>query len=234
MSLSVPNSQPAQRTICTSNVTFDILDGTGTSNNIMTVNARYHNCRSWEASSIDVQNTVQSFTFAPGPKDSLNSDLMTTNIQRHATYKVVQMDLTKAVGTAGVPNVPLVNSAGTVEIQDKKDSNIMTLLHGALMIIAFVGLMPLGVLILRIMNSPKWHAINPTVSAGVALIGALLGVIGFSYNRVRDSLRLTSFANILKSKNLITAHQIFGLVITVAMIAQFVLGFMHHRILRRR
>jgi cytochrome b561 len=32
---------------------------------------------------------------------------------------------------------------------------------------------------------------------------------------------------------MITAHQIFGLVITVAMIAQFVLGFMHHRIYKK-
>jgi hypothetical protein len=192
VTLSPRLSSGHKEPVYTSNVTFDILDGTGISNNIMTVNARCQNCRSWEASSIDIQSTVQSFTFASGPKDRLNSDSMTAGIQRHATYGVVQMDLTKAVGTAGVPNAPVVNSAGTVEIQDKKDSNIMTPLHGALMIFTFVGLMPLGVLILRIMNSPKWHAIDQTVSAAVALIGALLGVfIGLSYNRVRHSLRLT-------------------------------------------
>jgi hypothetical protein len=186
--LSTGHKEPSY----TSNVTFDILDGTGISNNIMTVNARCQNCRSWGASSIDIQSTVQSFIFASGSKDRLTSDSMTASIQRHATYGVVQMDLTKAVGTAGVPNAPSANSAGTVEIQDKKDSNIMTPVHGALMIFTFVGLMPLGVLILRIMNSPKWHAINQTVSAAVALIGALLGVfIGFSYNRVRHSIRLT-------------------------------------------
>jgi hypothetical protein len=82
----------------------------------MTVNARCQNCRSWGASSIDIQNTAQSFTFASGPKDRLNSDSMTAGIQRHATYKVIRMDLTKSVGTAGVPNAPLANSAGTVEI----------------------------------------------------------------------------------------------------------------------
>jgi hypothetical protein len=185
--LSTGHKEP----VYTSNVTIDILDGTRISNNIMTINARCHNCRSWGAGSIDIQNTVQSFTFASGPKNRLNSDSMTAGIQRHATYGVVQMDLTKAVGAAGMPSAPLANSAGTVEIQDEQDSDIMTPLHGSLMIITFVGLMPLGIVILRIMNSPKWHAINQTVSAVVALIGALLGVfIGLSYNRVRESLRL--------------------------------------------
>jgi uncharacterized membrane protein len=36
-----------------------------------------------------------------------------------------------------------------------------------------------------------------------------------------------------QTKNYTSAHQIFGLVITVAMIAQFVLGFMHHRIYKK-
>jgi hypothetical protein len=41
------------------------------------------------------------------------------------------MDLAKVFGTAGVPNAALANSAGTVEIQDKKDSNVMTPSMGA-------------------------------------------------------------------------------------------------------
>ena len=65
--------------------------------------------------------------------------------------------------------ITLCRDLRTVEIQDKKDSNITTPLHGALIIITFVGLMSLGVLILRIINSPKLHAINQTVSAVVSL-----------------------------------------------------------------
>lgn len=58
-------------------------------------------------------------------------------------------------------------------------------LHGCIMILAFVGLMPLGLLILRIMNSVKWHGLNQTLSVAVALIGTAAGIYaGSMYNRV--------------------------------------------------
>jgi hypothetical protein len=40
-------------------------------------------------------------------------------------------------------------------------------------------------------------------------------------------------ANILQTKNFSTGHQIFGLVVMLALIAQFILGFMHHRIWKK-
>jgi len=84
------------------------------------------------------------------------------------------------------------------------------------MIGAFVFLMPLGILILRIFKSVKWHAINQGISVAVALLGAAMGIyIGTMYNR---------------SKKFTSAHQIFGVIITIAMIAQFVVGYFHHRI----
>jgi hypothetical protein len=51
--------------------------------------------------------------------------------------------------------------------------------------LAFVGLMPAGVLILRVLKSPRWHGLNQTASAALALIGAFLGIYaGTMYNRV--------------------------------------------------
>jgi hypothetical protein len=58
------------------------------------------------------------------------------------------------------------------------------------MILAFVGLMPLGLVILRIMNSVKWHGLNQALSAAVAILGVMLGIYcGTMYNRVRSSLQ---------------------------------------------
>jgi len=115
--------------------------------------------------------------------------------------------------------VAIADTSGTVQDSIKTDYDFSPALHACVMILAFVGLLPLGIMILRIMDSPKWHGWNQALSAVVALIGAMLGIyIGTMYNRT-------------KSYN--SAHQIFGILIIVAMIAQFVLGFMHHRIYKK-
>lgn len=55
----------------------------------------------------------------------------------------------------------------------------------AIMILAFGVLMPFGMVILRIMESVRWHAVNQSVAAILAIIGAGLGIyIGTMYNRV--------------------------------------------------
>jgi len=54
------------------------------------------------------------------------------------------------------------------------------------MIFTFVALMPLGLVLLRVVESVRWHAINQTVAAILAIIGGGIGVyIGLMYNRVR-------------------------------------------------
>jgi uncharacterized membrane protein YqjE len=202
----------------TSNVTIEVLAGTGISNDTMTVNARCGNCRKWQGGSIDPQSTAQNFIYASGP-DNLNSDSLTEDIKRHDSYGVFTMDLTKAVGTAGVPETISNNTAGTTQTSENIDHDFSPALHGCVMIIAFVGLMPIGILILRFVNSVKWHGLHQAFSAVVALIGIAIGVYcGTMYNR---------------SKNFNSTHQILGAVITVAMVAQFALGYMHHRIYKK-
>jgi len=54
-----------------------------------------------------------------------------------------------------------------------------------IMISAFLGLMPGGILILRVMNRVKWHSINQTIASAAALIGTGIGIYaGTMYNRV--------------------------------------------------
>lgn len=96
------------------------------------------------------------------------------------------MDLTKAFGAKGVPNAITADTSGTNQETDESDHDFSPALHACVMILAFVGLMPVGILILRVMNSPRWHGFNQAFSAVVAIIGALLGVyISTMYNRVR-------------------------------------------------
>ncbi|KAE8448065.1 hypothetical protein EG329_009830 [Mollisiaceae sp. DMI_Dod_QoI] len=204
----------------TSNISYQVLPGTTiTSDDNYTVFAKCTNCRSWKGGSIDPTNKKANFIFASGPSGDLKTNDLSAGIKRHSSYGVFQMDLTLAFGSAGAPIIATSDSSGTTEVSDKTDHDFSAALHGCLMILAFVALMPLGLLILRIMNSVKWHGYNQALSVAVALLGTGIGIYaGTMYNR-------TMHWN--------SAHQIFGLIIIVAMVGQFVLGYMHHRIYKR-
>ncbi|KUJ18209.1 CBD9-like protein [Mollisia scopiformis] len=213
--LSYDHSEPSY----TSNVNITILSGTGISNNQMVINAMCENCRSWKGGEIDPTNTKASFIWANGPTESLTSDSLTADIKMHADYGVFQLDLTQAVGAAGVPVIATTDSSGSKQISYKTSSDGMVVAHAIFTILAFVAIMPLGVLILRIFKSPKWHGYNQGASFVIALVGLGLG-FGSSteYNR---------------SKNFSSAHQLFGIAITIALAGQFVLGYMHHKVYKK-
>lgn len=179
--LSYSNTEPSY----TSSVTYTVALGSGISNGTMTASVLCHNCRSWKGGSIDPTDTAAKFLFASGPRESLNSNSVTASLQRHSSYGTFTMDLTKAVGAGQFPSVVTADTSGTVQDTDKSDHDFLGGLHAALMIIAFVGLMPVGILILRVMNNVKWHALNQTLSTAVALVGVVVGVYcGTMYNRV--------------------------------------------------
>jgi hypothetical protein len=179
--LSYGNVEPSY----TSNVTYTVAPGSGISNGTMTAIVQCHNCRSWKGGSVDPTNTAAGFLFASGPRESLDSNSVTANLQRHSSYGTFTIDLTQAVGAGQFPSVVTTNTPGTIQDTDKSDNDFLPALHGALMIIAFFGLMPIGLLILRVMNNVKWHALNQSLSAIVALIGLFVGIyLGTLYNRV--------------------------------------------------
>lgn len=198
---------------------INILPGSGISNGIMIANAMCMNCRSWGDHSINPNDTQAKFIFASG-SGSMKSNSLSAGVRRHSSYGSFTMDLTKAYGKQGVPaGVITSDTSGTVQKSNKTDHDFGLPLHAAAMILAFVILMPVGIAILRILNSPKWHGFNQALSAAIALIGLFLGVyIGTMYNR---------------TKSYTSAHQIFGIIIVLAMIVQFVLGFVHHRLYRK-
>lgn len=59
------------------------------------------------------------------------------------------------------------------------------------MIFSFIILMPLGLVLLRGVESVRWHAINQTLAAIIAIIGGAVGIyIGLMYNKVRLNHKL--------------------------------------------
>jgi hypothetical protein len=183
--LSSGNVEPSY----TSNITVNVLPGTGISNGVYMVNAMCKNCRSWKGGSVDPTSTSGKFIFAAGPGGRLNTNDLSANIKRHSVYGTFTMDLTKALGASGVPIANTADRADSIQTEIKTDHDFSSAFHGCLMILAFVGLMPIGIMILRIMNSPKWHGWNQALSAAIALLGVMLGIYsGTMYNRVRPTL----------------------------------------------
>jgi len=177
----------------TSDISVTALSGTGIYNGNMTFNGMCSNCRSWKGGSIDPKNTAGKFIWGTGPSGSLNSNSNNAGIKRHAAYGAFTMDLTKAYGIRGVPIAATADTAGTVETQDKTDHDFSAGLHAAVMILTFVGIMPFGVVLLRIFNSVHWHGYNQALSAVFGIGGTFLGIyIGTMYNRVRHLLMTSS------------------------------------------
>ena len=173
----------------TSNVTISVLPGSGIANGNITVHAMCNNCRAWKGGSVDATNTAAHFIFASGPDGSINSNSGSADIKRHSTYGSFTMDLTKAVGAAGIPIAIFADTSGVNQTSEKADHDFSAALHACLMIFAFVGLLPMGLLILRILKSPKWHGFNQALAVVLALIGVALGIYaGTMYNRVSPHL----------------------------------------------
>ncbi|KAG9240837.1 hypothetical protein BJ878DRAFT_523882 [Calycina marina] len=199
----------------TKDVIVHVMPGSQVVNGRMTANVRCEQCLTWPGGSVDTANTKAPFMFARGPEQDFTSNSVSASVKRHAHYGSFTLDLTKALGTKAVPNADYADSAGTVQLSAKDDKDLAPPFHAFFMLFAFVGVMPIGVLILRILDRPKWHGINQAISVLLALAGVGLGFyIGTLYQRTR------SFTS---------AHQIFGIIIMAMLIGELIVGFLHHR-----
>ncbi|KAI0535355.1 hypothetical protein GGR58DRAFT_479522 [Xylaria digitata] len=208
-----------------SEIDVKALPGTGLFNDTTYVfNGVCSNCRSWSRNGkIDVSSTAQEMVYAMGPSADTRSDNPSESVKVHSSYGSFTMDLVHATGAGGVPVINAsenITSVGAVQRSTKSGySDSKAILHAVFMILAFVGIWPFGILVLRVGGSARWHAINQVVAFGLVLIGAILGfVISTSYNR---------------SKKFNTPHQIIGILVFIFVIAQLVLGFLHHRIYKK-
>ncbi|KAJ5160294.1 uncharacterized protein N7482_007298 [Penicillium canariense] len=218
-------SSGEQEPVYSSSISLDILEGTGISNGTMTANFRCLNCTSWATGSLDLQSASQSWIYGLGPTGSmcamLRSNSMTASIERHSEYGMFTMDMVRATGSGGLPTSYTASIGSALSDRGKThDSNWPSIIHALSACVAFILLMPTGVAFLRIApKSVRWHWINQTSSAVIGLIGIM---IGFYLS--------TMFT---KSQNYGSAHQILGIVILIAVLAQWIMGFSHHLMYKR-
>ena len=121
----------------------------------------------------------------------------------------------QATGDAVVPN-NATGTTGTKEITGPHSDNDYTAIaHAIFTCGAFVILMPLGIIFLRILEKVRWHWVNQVLAFTVAFLGGGIGVyLSTTYN---------------KSKSFNSAHQIIGILIILALVLQVALGWYHHR-----
>jgi hypothetical protein len=127
------------------------------------------------------------------------------------------MDMTKATDSGGDDPISLhnVNANAALVGSIVRDHDICDPGHAFVMVIAWLIIFPLGFLSLRILKNVKLHMMFQT-------IGLLLGIIGAA-----TGFYLTTLYN--RSKHFNSEHQIIGLLLVIALIGQWVGGFLHHR-----
>ena len=69
-----------------SSIDVSLLAGSGITNGTMVVNAHCRNCKTWNGGSLDFTSTTQSWIYAVGPSQTLQSDSTSATIYRHDVY----------------------------------------------------------------------------------------------------------------------------------------------------
>lgn len=217
-----------------SNITVDKIYGNdlsgantvsgGRSNTNIVTDGVCRGCAVWKTGALDYTSTNQPFIFAVGPTfPPMNSNSQNAGISyQHIFDGRFTMDMTAATSSSGgsVPAGPYTTSkSASSAINTQFTSDPAPHIHGLVMCIVFIIILPVGALLLRVWNKPRAHAIVQT-------IGFVLFLMAFAGGSVASG----SFN---RTKNFTSGHQILGILILLAMISQWVLGFMHHRIFKR-
>ncbi|KAI2624861.1 putative iron reductase domain protein [Hypoxylon sp. NC1633] len=207
-------------------IEIEALSGTGFNNDTYIFNGRCGNCRSWSdgTGKVDVVSKSQNMLYATGERGNyLKSDALDAPLKYHYNYGTFTLDMVRATGPGGVPTIDRsVNSESVGAVQGLSQEAAMdagAVAHAVIMVLAFIGLYPLGVFVLRFGNWVRWHGINQGIAVLLTIMGSGLGFsISKHYNR---------------SKNFNTAHQVIGILIFIFIFAQFGLGYFHHRTFKR-
>lgn len=128
------------------------------------------------------------------------------------------MNMVLATGGSGGLPTSFTSSVGSSQNGlPLSDSNWTSIIHALAISAAFILLMPIGALFLRVIpGSVRWHWVNQTVATVLAIIGGGVG------------LYLSSMFT--KSESYTSGHQILGYICVVMALLQWSLGYWHHRV----
>ncbi|KAF4125751.1 Eukaryotic cytochrome b561 [Geosmithia morbida] len=207
---------------------YEIYSGTGIYNEHMVVAGRcLSNCLSWplgedgrQRGAIDVSSQSQGAMYALGPLAGFNSDHPRSSVQYHVQYGSFSMNMSDARGATAPLSVDLArqraNDGTELTARFIRKADVLATVHAVCMVMAFVLVMPLGAVMLRLGHAVRWHALTQSSAMVVVIVGFGVGVA--------TSLRYQ------RSRGFDSYHQILGIIITIFVLGQFCLGFYNHRL----
>jgi len=188
-------------------------------NGSMILNVHCQNCSSWSGGSLDLKSTTQSWIWAVADGGSIRSDDPQYSVQRHSRFGTFQLDMVQASGDAAVPNNATGTTGSTETLKPKTDTDYTAVAHAVFTCGAFIILMPLGIIFLRVLERVRWHWVTQLVAFVAAFVGGGIGIyLSTTYT---------------KSSSFNSAHQIIGILIILALVLQVALGWYHHRAYKR-
>lgn len=225
----------------TTSTNLELLDGSGFVNGIMTANVRCTNCGSWTGGSMDFSTSSATWIWATASGSSLDSDDLDASISMHGSASSFTFDLSQARGGSADVN-PFGSSSGTRENTDSStpstpsasiaasndsdgesggssSTSTLILVHGVMASLAFVGLFPIGSILIAVVNfsGVVWF------HAALQILAIIICISAFGIG-----VYLATSFGILRS-----AHPIIGIVLLIVVILQPITGWLHHRLFRK-
>ncbi|KAF2720857.1 iron reductase domain protein, partial [Polychaeton citri CBS 116435] len=193
----------------------------------------------WKSLDFGSENSQFIFALGPdygshGPGSSHDkggswwaSTSLSAGLQRHDQYGHFALSL-KAASAGDVSAVPAPNAAGGSSYTGtaasdatgvKSDRDPAPIIHGLIMSLVWVIIFPVGAAVLKIMRKVLWHAACQGIGAVLFLMATAGGIkVSSLYNR---------------SKHFSSPHQVIGILLLIAVILQFALGLVHHRLYKK-
>ncbi|WYZ41732.1 hypothetical protein EsH8_V_000627 [Colletotrichum jinshuiense] len=197
---------------------WEVLSGTGVFNGSMFFSARCTaHCRSWPGGWVDVSNENQKAIYAVGPKGSFYSNKPDKSVRFHEEFGRFTINMKRTIGPGDAPVLKddSVNEGTNQVSANDGRRDYKSIFHAILMVGALALLLPIGVVLLRLGDMVRWHALNQGVALLLVIVGFVLGILtSFWYQR---------------SRGFNSAHQIIGFIVVAFLMAQFAIGFLHHQ-----
>ena len=111
-------------------------------------------------------------------------------------------------------------SSGSKVTTGSTTSTGVLIIHGVLTVLGFLLLMPAGALILRLLDSVRWHWVTQLAASIIAIVG---GVIGFAVTN-----------SYYDAKTQASPHKGIGIVVLIATGVQVLIGWWHHWVYKRK
>jgi hypothetical protein len=201
-----------------------LMDGSGVSNGRMTANVRCGNCNSWSTGTMSLKDSNSDWLYAFRQGSPIGSDDLNAVITEHDKKGAFQWDLSRATGgtapnpfTAAATTANSSSSGSDWEKLSAQTQNQYSNAHGALAGLAFIAILPLGAILVRLTSLGAW------IHGGLQIVGYIIFIAaaGLGIYIAKASDRLND------------PHVIIGLLLLAVLFFMPFIGAIHHKVYQK-